>query len=55
MKLPFIVNDLNLRLDTVAKKEYKDAKYWWKIAEANYIENPMQLKIGQTLKIPPLN
>lgn len=49
------------RLDTVAYQYYKDfvddaSKYWWVIADANNIENPLYLEpvIGKRIIIPDI-
>jgi hypothetical protein len=42
------------RLDLIAFHEYGDAKRWRVIAEANGISNPLKIKPGQRLIIPPL-
>ena len=44
-----------LDIDKISKKEFKDGKQWWVIAEANNISNPMKLKIGKTIRIPDIN
>lgn len=40
------------RLDLIAFEEYGDAHRWLDIAEANDLENPLQLEAGQILTIP---
>lgn len=40
-------------IDSVAFDEYGDAKYWKLLADANEIDDPMRLKAGQKLTIPP--
>lgn len=40
-------------LDKIANAEYGDPSAWKKIAEANNIDDPMNLKPGSSLKIPP--
>ncbi|MFN8499772.1 MAG: LysM peptidoglycan-binding domain-containing protein [Anaerolineae bacterium] len=42
------------RLDWIAYKEYGDANAWRRIAEANRLFNPLNLKPGMVLTIPPL-
>ncbi|MBC7256450.1 MAG: LysM peptidoglycan-binding domain-containing protein [Chloroflexi bacterium] len=42
------------RLDLIAWEEYGDATRWRRIAEANGITNPLRLRPGQILMIPPL-
>lgn len=41
------------RLDTIAAKIYQDASKWRLIAEYNRIVDPLALRPGQTLSIPP--
>jgi nucleoid-associated protein YgaU len=41
------------RLDWIAHKEYGDSTRWRPIAEANGIDDPIDLKSGQQLVIPP--
>jgi hypothetical protein len=41
------------RLDWIAYREYNDAREWRKIAEANRITNPLALRPGMKLVIPP--
>lgn len=41
-------------LSSIAAAEYKDPTQWRPIAEANAIDNPRKLKIGQVLTIPTL-
>lgn len=41
------------RLDWVAFKEYGDARLWRLIAEANKLFNPLALRPGMVLTIPP--
>lgn len=42
------------RLDLIAWEEYGDATRWRHIAEANKITDPLRLRPGQILMIPPL-
>jgi hypothetical protein len=42
------------RIDLIAADEYGDAQQWRPIAEANHLEDPMQLLPGAKLVIPPL-
>lgn len=42
------------RLDLIAYREYGDAKEWRRIAEANRLFNPLALRPGMVLAIPPL-
>lgn len=41
------------RLDQIAFQEYGDAAEWRRIADANHLLDPFDLKPGQQLKIPP--
>lgn len=42
------------RLDQIAFEEYGDSRYWRRLADANGLDNPFQLKDGQLLVIPPV-
>jgi len=42
------------RLDWIAYQEYGNAAYWRYIAEANNLANPLDLQVGQVLKLVPL-
>ena len=42
------------RLDIIANIHYKDASLWWVIALANELVDPMIVKPGSILRIPPL-
>lgn len=42
------------RLDLIAWEEYGDATRWRRIAEANGIIDPLRLRPGQIIMIPPL-
>ncbi len=41
------------RLDYIAFQEYGDAQEWRRIADANKLSNPLDLRPGMTLAIPP--
>lgn len=41
------------RLDTIAAQVYRDATRWRLIAEYNRLSNPLALRPGQQLRIPP--
>jgi nucleoid-associated protein YgaU len=41
-------------IDRIAYEEYGDATRWRAIAEANNLSDPMRLRAGSTLAIPPL-
>jgi hypothetical protein len=41
-------------LDMIAAREYGASRYWRLIAEANKIDDPLRLKPGQMLSLPPL-
>lgn len=43
------------RLDTIAAEVYKDATKWRIIADHNGIKNPLAIRPGHELSIPPLN
>ena len=42
------------RIDLIAFREYGDATLWHDLAAANNLENPMDLKVGQVIKIVDL-
>lgn len=48
------VVQLGDRLDWIAYQEYGDAREWRRIAEANHLYNPLDLRPGMVLAIPPL-
>jgi hypothetical protein len=41
------------RLDWIAYEEYGDAREWRRLAEANHLHNPLDLRAGMVLAIPP--
>ena len=41
------------RLDWIAYQEYGEASEWRRIAEANHLADPLALRPGMTLAIPP--
>ena len=41
-------------LDYIASQEYGNANYWRHIAEANGIDNPLQVAPGTVLALPPI-
>jgi hypothetical protein len=41
-------------LDLIASREYGEAKYWRHIAKANGIADPLRIKPGTALSLPPL-
>ncbi len=41
-------------LDGIAAAEYGEARHWRYIAEANHIDNPLTLRPGRVLRLPPL-
>jgi nucleoid-associated protein YgaU len=41
-------------LDWIAASEYGEARHWRHIAQANGLDNPMQLPPGMILQLPPL-
>ena len=42
------------RLDFLAYREYGRADRWREIAESNQLEDPMKLRVGQSLILPPM-
>jgi nucleoid-associated protein YgaU len=42
------------RIDLIAYQEYEDATQWRRIADANRLSDPLHLRPGQRLLIPPL-
>jgi hypothetical protein len=43
------------RLDILSYKYYKTPDLWWVIAEANDINDPFSLEVGDLLRIPSLD
>lgn len=43
------------RLDLVSYKFYGVTLYWWAIAYASGITNPLQVPVGTSLRIPSVN
>ena len=44
------------RLDLVAWKHYSNTSYWWMIAHANSIVDPLtELQVGQFIRVPSLS
>jgi len=43
------------RLDLIAHEEYRDARHWRTLAEANNLDDPFHLTDGQILVIPPID
>jgi hypothetical protein len=45
------------RPDLIAKRAYGTSllSYWWKIMEANLIFDVFDLKVGLTLRVPPIS
>ena len=41
-------------LDFIAFSEYGDARYWRHIADANSLNDPMRVRAGTVLQLPPL-
>jgi nucleoid-associated protein YgaU len=41
-------------LDIIASREYGEAKHWRVIAEANGIADPLRIRPGTRLSLPPL-
>jgi len=42
-------------LDGIAFSEYADSRRWRAIAEFNRLDNPLRLRVGQRLALPPLS
>lgn len=42
------------RLDLIANNYYNTPMYWWVIAEASNIYNPLEVPIGTILRIPSI-
>jgi nucleoid-associated protein YgaU len=42
------------RLDVIAAREYGEAEHWRHIARANGIEDPIRVRAGTVLSLPPL-
>lgn len=42
------------RLDMIAYEEYRDARHWRTLADANGLDDPFHLADGQILVIPPI-
>ena len=42
-------------IGNIAFDYYGNSKWWWVIWDSNDIENPFELKVGNTLLIPDLN
>lgn len=49
-----VTTEFENRLDLVSFKFYKSALYWWAIASASLIDDPFNVPVGTTLRIPPL-
>jgi nucleoid-associated protein YgaU len=41
-------------IDAIAFAEYGDASRWRAIADFNHLDNPLRLRVGQQLALPPL-
>jgi nucleoid-associated protein YgaU len=49
----YIIGTVGDRLDNLAHKYYKDARYWWIIARANNIgKGDLTVPIGSQIRIP---
>ena len=42
----------NDNLFSIARDKYQNSRWWWLIADANNLINPLELQIGQILLIP---
>lgn len=47
--------DTENRLDIIANAYYDSPRYWWVIALANNIDDPFDVPIGMTLRIPSIS
>ena len=45
-----VTNETKDRLDIIANEYYGTAKYWWVIAQANYIIDPFDVPVRNTIK-----
>lgn len=48
-----VTNITKDRLDIIANEYYGTPRYWWVIAQANYIIDPFDVPVGTQLRIPP--
>jgi nucleoid-associated protein YgaU len=48
------VVEMGERLDVLAAREYGEAQHWRHIAEANGLDDPLRLRPGRLLVLPPL-
>lgn len=52
----YVVNvETTNRLDLISQIYYTTPKYWWVIAQANYIIDPFDVPYGTILRIPELS
>lgn len=42
------------RLDIISNKYYKSPEFWWVIAMANNLIDPMYVKAGTIVRVPPI-
>lgn len=50
-----ITPELENRLDLVSYKFYGTVRFWWVIAIASDIFNPLDVPVGSMVRIPPLS
>jgi hypothetical protein len=50
-----VVSDSANRLDLISYNHYGTPLYWWVIAYASNIMDPMTIPVGTVLRIPPLS
>lgn len=43
------------KLDIIAYRYYGNVRFWWVIAQANRVINPLRLEPGTQLRIPPID
>lgn len=53
-KFHTVATEQENRLDIIANIYYNDASLWWVIALANELVDPMIIKPGSVLRIPPI-
>lgn len=49
-----VTNITKDRLDIIANEYYGTPRYWWIIAQANYIIDPFDVPVGTQLRIPSI-
>lgn len=53
-KFHIVATEQENRLDIIANIHYNDPSLWWIIALANELVDPMIIKPGSVLRIPPM-